>query len=96
MNPNYPLSVKSTNSINSGFAPGDTITISQAELVSLGYTSAIQDLIVTLLIQDVAYNVTNKVKYIKMSNVDVNGVKIQPYIIDSDYVIFNLTGHLII
>jgi len=92
LNPNYPLSVKSTNSINSGFAPGDTITISQAELVSLGYTSAIQDLIVTLLIQDVAYNVTNKVKYIKMSNVDVNGVKIQPYIIDSDYVIFNLTG----
>tara|TARA_B100000780_G_scaffold156819_1_gene109703 strand:- start:4902 stop:10616 length:5715 start_codon:yes stop_codon:yes gene_type:complete len=88
----YPLSITSTNSINSGFTPGDTITISVAELVSLGYTTATQDLIVTLLTQDVAYNVTNKVKYIKMSNVDVNGEKIQPYIIDSDYVIFNLTG----
>ena len=75
-----------------GFAVGDTITISQAELQNLGYTTATQDLVVTLLTRDVAYDVTNKVKYIKMSNIDVNGVRIQPYIIDSDYVIFNLTG----
>ena len=27
-----------------------------------------------------------------MSNVDVNGVSIIPYIVDSDYVTFNLTG----
>jgi hypothetical protein len=36
--------------------------------------------------------VTNKVKYIKMSNVDVNGETILPFIQDSLYVQFNLTG----
>ena len=87
------LSVKVINSpSNSGYQVGDTITISIAELQSLGYTTATQDLIITLEVKDVAYGVTNKVKYIKMSNVDVNGVAIQPFITDSDYVIFNLTG----
>ena len=35
---------------------------------------------------------SNKVKYIKMSNVDTNNIGITPFIQDSLYVIFNLTG----
>jgi hypothetical protein len=84
------LNIKTTTS-GTGYAVNDTITISQAELISLGFTTATQDLIVTLLTKDVANGVTNKVQYIKMSNVDINGEEIQPFITDSDYVIFNLT-----
>ena len=78
--------------VGSGYAVNDTITVSVSELQSLGYTTATQPIIIRLLTRDVANNVTNKVKYIKMSNVDVNGETIQPYIASSEYVIFTLTG----
>ena len=85
-----PLATNVPN--NSGYEVNDIITVSQFELSSLGFTGVTQDLVIRLLTRDVAYNVTNKVKYIKMSNVDVNNEKIQPFITDSDYVIFTLTG----
>jgi hypothetical protein len=76
-----------------GFAVGDTITISQAVLAANGVNNPNpQDLIITLRTQDVAYQRTNKVKYIKMSNVDVNNVTILPFVQDSLYVEFSLTG----
>ena len=75
------------------FTSGDTITVSQAVLTTNGVTNPnLQDLIITLTPADVAFGVTNKVKYIKMSNVDVNGETILPFIQDSLYVQFNLTG----
>jgi len=74
------------------FRPSERITIPLATLTSNGLTQANQDLIITLLNQDVANNVTNTVKYIKMSNVDVNNIPIIPFIQDSLYVQFNLTG----
>ena len=37
-------------------------------------------------------SISNKVKYIKISNADVNGVSILPFIQDSDYITLNLTG----
>ena len=57
--------------------------------------TADQDLIITLSSNDIVTtsgSVSNKVKYIKMSNSDINGVSILPFIQDSDYVTFNLTG----
>ena len=74
------------------FSPGDTIVIPQSTLYSNGVTNADQDLIIRLIVANVAHNVTNRVKYIKMSNVDVNGETILPFIQDSLYVQFNLTG----
>jgi hypothetical protein len=85
------LKVVSTNP-GSGYKKNDIVTISQSTLIGLGFQSATQDLIITLLTQDVANKVTNKVSYIKMSNVDDNGVKILPFIIDSNYAIFKLTS----
>ena len=78
--------------VGSGYDVNDEIQISVSELQNLGYNSATQPIIIRLLTRDVAYNVTNKVKYIKMSNVDVNSETIQPYIASSEYVIFTLTG----
>ena len=75
-----------------GYDVGDKITFTAATLQAAGFPNITQDLIVNLQTRDVAYNVTNKVKYIKMNNEDNNSEPIQPFITDSNYVIFNLTG----
>ena len=75
-----------------GYAPGSTITISAAALLSLGFINIDQDLIIVPSTGNVAQGVTGKVKYIKISNSDVNSETIIPFIQDSGYVIFNLTG----
>ena len=81
-----------TNSPGNSFLPGQTITILQSTMISGGATNCTQDVIITLTQGDVANGCSNKVEYIKMSNVDVNGLPINPFIQDSEYVDFNLTG----
>ena len=78
--------------LGAGYDVGDKITFTAATLQAAGFPNITQDLIVNLQTRDVAYNVTNKVKYIKMNNEDNNSEPIQPFITDSNYVIFNLTG----
>ena len=78
--------------LGAGYNVGDKITFTAATLQAAGFPNITQDLIVNLQTRDVAYNVTNKVKYIKMNNEDNNSEPIQPFITDSNYVIFNLTG----
>jgi len=86
-----PFTVQFT-STGTGYIPGDTITITAGTLQALGIANITRDLIITLRTQDVAFECTNKVKYIKMSNVDINGITILPFIQNSLYVQFNLTG----
>ena len=81
----------------SGYAINDTVTISSAALNASVFNSPTtdQDLIITLGASDIVTttsSISNKVKYIKMSNVDANGESILPFITDSEYVTFNLTG----
>ena len=81
----------------SGYVGGDTLTFSDTDLDAAGFIKPIvdTDLIVDIQAGDIitiTSSISDKVKYIKMSNVDVNGVTIIPYIVDSDYVTFNLTG----
>ena len=81
----------------SGYAVSDTVTISSADLNASVFNSPTtdQDLVITLNASDIVTttsSISNKVKYIKMSNVDANGESILPFITDSDYVTFNLTG----
>ena len=61
-------------------------------MIAGGATNCTQDVIITLIQSDVANGCSNKVEYIKMSNIDVNGLPINPFIQDSEYVDFNLTG----
>ena len=84
--------VATITAAGSGYNVGSTITVAQATLVSAGFTSASQDLIINLTPGNIANNSTGKVKYIKMSNVDVNGQTIIPFIQDSGFVNFKLTG----
>ena len=81
-----------TDSPGNGFLAGQTITIPQATMVAGGATNCTQDVIITLIQSDVANGCSNKVEYIKMSNIDVNELPINPFIQDSEYVDFNLTG----
>ena len=81
----------------SGYIAGDTVSFSQLSLDTAGFDKPIldQSLIVDIQsgdIRTITSSTSNKVKYIKMSNVDVNGVSIIPFITDSDYVTFNLEG----
>jgi len=73
---------------------GGTITITAATLISLGFTFGLSenDLTLNLPTQILDPVPTNKVKYIKISNSDINGVTILPFIQDSEYLILNLTG----
>ena len=81
-----------TDSPGNSFLAGQTITIPQATMIAGGATNCTQDVIITLIQSDVANGCSNKVEYIKMSNIDVNGLPINPFIQDSEYVDFNLTG----
>jgi len=68
------------------------ITILNSTLSLLGFTGATQDLILKLSTQTLSPVPTNKVKYIKMANSDINGITILPFITDSEYITLNLTG----
>ena len=74
------------------FSVNETITIPLATLQANGVTNADQDVIVKLTQANISAGCTNKVKYIKMSDFDVYGEPINPFITDSNYVDFNLTG----
>ena len=81
----------------SGYVGGDTVSFTQLSLDTAGFDKPILDqpLIVDIQsgdIRTITSSTSNKVKYIKMSNVDVNGISIIPFITDSDYVTFNLEG----
>jgi hypothetical protein len=81
----------------SGYVAGDTVTFTQTSLDTAGFDQPVPvtDLIVDIQAGDILFitsSESNKVKYIKMSNSDINGVSILPFIQDSDYVTFNLTG----
>mgnify|MGYP006103072191 FL=1 len=73
---------------------GGVITVTAAELTNLGFniSFASLDLSLSLPTQILDPIPTNKVKYIKISNSDINGVTILPFIQDSEYLILNLTG----
>jgi len=84
-------------STGSGYVGGDTVSYTQLSLDTAGFIKPVLDqpLVVDIQsgdIRTITSSTSNKVKYMKMSNVDVNGVSIVPFITDSDYVTFNLTG----
>ena len=84
-------------STGSGYVGGDTVSYTQLSLDTAGFIKPVLDQPLVVDIQSgdiitITSSISDKVKYIKMSNVDVNGVTIIPYIVDSDYVTFNLTG----
>ena len=84
-------------STGSGYTAGDQLTFSTTDLTAAGFIKPVvdTDLIVDIQAGDILFitsSESNKVKYIKMSNSDINGVSILPFIQDSDYVTFNLTG----
>ena len=78
----------------SGYQVGDTITIDAATMNAAGFNNVVDPFTATITAQNflATEGVTNKVKYIKMSNFDINGETILPFIEDSGYVIFNLQG----
>ena len=82
------------NATGSGYQVGDVITVPAGTMVAKGFTQAVSDYSFTLAASNffATEGVTNKVKYIKMSNFDINGQTILPFIEDSGYVIFNLEG----
>jgi hypothetical protein len=69
-----------------------TITISEVTLNNIGIFTSSGEGAVFLMNDNCLQRVpTNKVRYIKMSDVDSNGLSILPYILNSSYVTFNLT-----
>ena len=82
----------------SGYVVNEVLTFASADLQTAGFNTAPatdQDLKILLNSDDIVTttsSVSNKVKYIKMSNTDINNISILPFIQDSDYVTFNLTG----
>ena len=79
-----------------GYESGGIITITAATLQSLGFSfpSGYSPLNLTLRLPTEIMDPipSNRVKYIKISNSDINGVTILPFIQDSEYLILNLTG----
>lgn len=81
----------------SNYAVNDVLDFDSSDLIAAGFTSPNTDQTLKILLGNndivtTTSSISNKVKYIKMSNSDVNGVSILPFIQDSDYVTFNLTG----
>jgi hypothetical protein len=74
-----------------GFEGDGFITVPSQSLISLGFTTN-QNLTLNLPNNNLSPVPSNKVKYIKISNQDINGVTILPFIQDSKYMILNLTG----
>ena len=71
---------------------GRTITISQAALQAAGATAASGPVQFQLPTEGLNPVPSNKVKYIKMSDVDINGEDTLAFIQDSDYIIYTLAG----
>ena len=69
-----------------------TITITAATLVAAGFTGVTADLVATLPTEKLNPIPTNKVKYIKMSDEDINGEDVLAFIQDSRYITYTLTG----
>ena len=89
---NNIISVQATTA-GVGFQIGDTITISSATLVAGGIANADTDVVIDVNQSAIdPFDVSQKVRYIKMSNVDTNGTSILPYIQDSEYITLKLTG----
>ena len=81
----------------SGYVVNEVLDFDSADLIAAGFdqpntNQALKILLGNNDIITTTSSISNKVKYIKMSNTDVNGVSILPFIQDSDYVTFNLTG----
>ena len=80
---------------SAGFSSADTDAVFTLNNSVFTAPTADQNLIITLGANDIittTSSISNKVKYIKMSNIDANGESILPFIQDSEYVTFNLTG----
>ena len=80
---------------SAGFSAADQDAVFTLNSSVFTSPTADQNLIITLGANDIittTSSISNKVKYIKMSNVDANGESILPFITDSEYVTFNLTG----
>ena len=69
-----------------------TITITSATLIAAGFANASQDLTAVLQTQRLNPVPSNKVKYIKMSNEDINGEDTLAFIQDSNFVTYTLEG----
>ena len=81
----------------SNYLAGEVLTFTSQSLIAAGFTSPnpTLDLEITLDSDDIVTttsSISNKVKYIKISNTAVNGFSILPFIQDSGYITFNLTG----
>ena len=74
-----------------GFEGDGFITISSSVLNTLGFSTS-DNLTLNLANNNLSPIPSNKVKYIKISNADINRVTILPFIQDSKYMILNLTG----
>ena len=74
------------------YGMGGVFSISEAALNTAGITT-VSGLGVSFIpnANTLLRQPTNKVKYIKMSDVDISGTSIQPFITDSSYVTFSLT-----
>ena len=90
---NYTISQAYFNPASNptGFEGDGFITVPSQSLIDLGFTTS-TDLTLNLTNNNLNPIPTNKVKYIKISNQDINGVTILPFIQDSKYMILNLTG----
>ncbi len=71
---------------------GRTIKITQSTLVGVGFSGASGDLEGVLSSQDLDPVPSNKVKYIKMSDEDINGEDTTAFIQDSGYITYTLAG----
>lgn len=69
-----------------------SITISQAALITAGATAASGGVKLTLQTQNLNPPPSNKVKYIKMSDEDINGEDTLSFIQDSGFITYTLTG----
>ena len=81
----------------SNYLAGEVLTFTSQSLIAAGFDSPnpTLDLEITLDSDDIVTttsSISNKVKYIKISNTAVNGFSILPFIQDSGYITFNLTG----
>jgi len=69
-----------------------TITITQAAIITAGATAASSGVSLILQTQNLFPVPSNKVKYIKMSDEDINGEDTLSFIQDSGFITYTLTG----
>ena len=81
----------------SGYVVNEVLDFDSSDLIAAGFNSPNTNQTLKILLGNndiitTTSSISNKVKYIKISNADVNGVSILPFIQDSDYITLNLTG----